>query len=67
MFDVVFPITCPKCEKESLSKLPAATINRALFEEERLLLRSPCHGIEWRASAQEVEQIRQYLWAAQMV
>jgi hypothetical protein len=66
MLDVVFPVTCPKCRKESLSSLPAATINLALLAEERLTLRSGCHGIEWQASARETQQIREYLWAAQI-
>jgi hypothetical protein len=67
MLEVVFPITCPGCKKESLTSLPAATINRALLAEERLILRSRCHGIDWRASPRETEQIREYLWAAQLV
>jgi hypothetical protein len=67
MLSVVFPVTCPKCRKESLSSLPAATINLALLRGERLSLRSRCHGIEWHASSRETEQIRQYLWAAQIV
>jgi hypothetical protein len=66
MLDVVFPITCPKCRRESLSSLPAAKINLALLSGGHLALRSRCHGIEWQASAQEIEQIRQYLWAAQI-
>ena len=28
MPDVVFPVTCPTCKEESLSSLPAATIER---------------------------------------
>jgi hypothetical protein len=66
MLDVVFPITCPKCGRESLSSLPAAMINLALLNEGHLTLRSRCHRIEWQASPQEIEQIRQYLWAAQI-
>jgi hypothetical protein len=67
MLNVIFPITCPTCRKESLSSLPAATINLALLKEERLVLRSRCHDIEWQASAREIQQIREYLWAAQIV
>jgi hypothetical protein len=66
MLDVVFPITCPECKRESLTSLPAAMINLALLKEDHLTLRSHCHGREWRASAREIEQIRQYLWAAQI-
>jgi hypothetical protein len=66
MLDVVFPITCPECKRESLISLPAATINRALCNEELLVLRSRCHAIEWQASAREAEQIKEYLWAAQI-
>jgi hypothetical protein len=66
MLNVVFPITCPECQRESLSSLPARVINRSILTDERLPLRSGCHGVEWRASAQETEQIEQYLWATQI-
>ena len=65
MPNVVFPITCPKCKEESLSSLPAAMINGGLLNE-RLILRSRCHPVEWVASAREIEQIGEYLWATQM-
>jgi hypothetical protein len=65
MLNVAFPITCPKCKRESLSSLPTAIINGALFRG-RLILRSGCHPVEWVASAQEIEQIREYLWAIQL-
>ena len=65
MSDVVFPVTCPECNRESLSQLPAALIKSALLRE-RLILRSRCHPVEWVASTQEIEQIRDYLWAAQI-
>jgi hypothetical protein len=63
--DVVFSITCPKCKRESLSNLPAALIKSALLRE-RLILRSGCHAVEWVASTQEIEQIKEYLWATQI-
>lgn len=66
MLTVFFPVTCPECGKESLGSLPAATINVALLEAELVTLRSQCHGIEWRASTREIEQIREYLWVAQL-
>jgi hypothetical protein len=66
MLNVVFPITCPECKEESLSTLPAAMINGALLKEERLILRSRCHPVQWAASAREIEQIREYLWATQI-
>jgi hypothetical protein len=66
MLNVTFPVTCPECQKESLTSLPARVINRAILNDERLPLRSLCHGIEWRASTQEAEQIEEYLWAAQI-
>jgi hypothetical protein len=66
MLNVTFPITCPLCKKESLTSLPASVINRAILTEERLALRSGCHGVEWRASNQEAEQIQEYLWATQI-
>jgi hypothetical protein len=65
MLNVVFPITCPECNTESLSQLPAAMIKGALLRE-RLILRSRCHPVEWVASAQEIEQIREYLWATRI-
>jgi hypothetical protein len=65
MLDVAFPITCPKCKQESLSRLPAALIKGALLRE-RLILRSRCHTVEWVASAQEMEQIREYLLATNL-
>jgi hypothetical protein len=66
MLNVVFPITCPECKRESLTSLPARAINRAILNAERLPLRSHCHGIDWQASTREAEQIEQYLWAAQI-
>jgi hypothetical protein len=66
MLTVVFPITCPECKGESLTSLPARVINRAILYGDRLPLRSRCHGVEWCASAEEAEQIKEYLWAAQI-
>ena len=66
MLNVVFPVTCPTCNRESLSEVPATLIQSALLRE-RLILRSGCHTVEWVASAQEIEQIRDYLWATQLV
>jgi hypothetical protein len=65
MLNVIFPVTCPKCNTESPSQLPAALIKNALHSE-RLILRSGCHTVEWVASAQEIEQIREYFWATQI-
>lgn len=67
MLNVVFPITCPECKSESLTSLPASVINRAILNQERLPLRSRCHGIEWQSSTKEAEQIQEYLWATQIV
>jgi hypothetical protein len=66
MPDVVFPVTCPTCNEESLSSLPAATIERTLLTGEPLLLRSACHKIQWPATGSEIEQIKGYLWVAQL-
>jgi hypothetical protein len=65
MREVEFPLICPECKKESLSRMPAAMIDRTLQNGETLLLRSACHGVQWPASTGETEQIRQYLWVAQ--
>jgi hypothetical protein len=66
MLEVNFPITCPKCSNEALSSLPAQIINRALLSDENLRLHSRCHHMDWQASSCEMEQIRQYLWVAQV-
>jgi hypothetical protein len=65
MRQVVFPITCPECRGESVGRLSAATVSLVLRSGEPLELTSPCHGSEWQASTCEMEQIREYLWAAQ--
>ena len=65
MPDVVFPITCPDCNEESLSSLPAEAIERTALGEP-ILLRSACHKIHWWASGSEIEQLKEYLWVAQL-
>jgi hypothetical protein len=66
MPDVVFPVTCPTCKEESLSSLPAEIIERTVLTGEPLLLRCACHKIQWRAAEGEIEQIKCYLWVAQL-
>jgi hypothetical protein len=66
MPNVVFPITCPDCNEESLSSLPAEAIERTVLTGEPILLRSACHKIHWQASGSEIEQLKEYLWVAKL-
>lgn len=53
------PISCPVCGRETLSGFPVSTVASALLSGIPLTLRADCH--EWCASANEMEQIREYL------
>jgi hypothetical protein len=66
MLAIIFPITCPECREESLSSVSAAMIDSALSKGEQLTLHSSCHATDWPASHREMEQIKEYLWAAQI-
>jgi hypothetical protein len=61
---VKFPVVCPRCRRESLGELPVATIAEALIQHAPITLHAGCHEVSWRASAIEVEQIREYLGAS---
>ena len=61
--EVRFPVNCPLCARELLTKLPAAEVAQALTAGSAIRLRAACHDIYWDASALEVEQIREYFCA----
>lgn len=56
-----FPITCPRCGKESLVKFRAVIVTIALIEWRSMRLYARCHEVFWNASDLELEQIRAYL------
>lgn len=56
-----FPITCPICGDETLFLASAAKITNALATGVPIwLIVECCGGVEWIASASEVDQITQY-------
>ncbi len=57
------PTVCPKCGEETLHHVDIAVAAGALLCGTSVLLSSQCHRIGWSASAQEMQQIRQYLAA----
>ncbi len=64
--EIRFPVSCPLCTRELLTRMPVAVIARALSIGATIRLRATCHDIDWEASASEVEQIRQYFDAARV-
>jgi hypothetical protein len=59
-----FPITCPRCGQESLTKFRAVIVTISLVEWHTMRLYAPCHAVFWDASDLELEQIRAYLGAS---
>jgi len=59
-----FPVTCPKCGRESLVEFPLVQIADAILNDRRIRLTAPCHGESWNANEIEVQQICEYLDAA---
>jgi hypothetical protein len=59
-----FPITCPRCGHESLTKCRAVIATISLVEWHHMRLYAPCHEVFWDASVLELEQIREYLGAS---
>jgi hypothetical protein len=59
-----FPITCPRCGLESLTKFRAVVVTIATVEWHSMRLYAPCHQVFWDASDLELEQIGAYLGAA---
>jgi hypothetical protein len=58
-----FPVTCPKCGRESLVEFPLVQIADAILNSRRIRLTNPCHGETWNASEIELQQICEYLEA----
>jgi hypothetical protein len=60
-----FPVTCPDCGKEALFARSLGSIASTLMtHNEPLELTTSCHGRHWIASADELQQIREYLGAS---
>jgi hypothetical protein len=59
--EIMMPVTCPECGRESLCTLAVAVAAHALLAGEPILLRSGCHSHEWEADPLEKEQLREYL------
>ena len=61
--EVLVPVTCPQCGKESLVRLSVSVAAETLIAGTRLRLSTACHPVEWDATRVELEQIREYLAA----
>jgi hypothetical protein len=61
---ISFPVTCPKCGKERLTRFPMNVVADALLRGSDICLVSTCHDVIWDATAAELEQIREYLDAS---
>ena len=59
--EIMMPVTCPECRKETLCTLVVAVATDALMVGGSILLRSSCHNQEWDADSLEREQLREYL------
>ena len=61
-----FPVKCPVCEHEELATVPFDIVARAIWAGDTIPLLASCHNVHWKASAAEVEQIREYFEAARL-
>jgi hypothetical protein len=61
--EVMMPVKCPECGRESLCTLMVAAAADALLRARPISLRAGCHAREWEADALEREQLREYLGA----
>jgi hypothetical protein len=59
--EIMIPVTCPECGKETLCTLVVAVAADALLGGGSIPLRSSCHNQEWDADLLEREQLREYL------
>jgi len=59
--EIMIPVTCPECGKETLCTLVVAVAADALSGGGSIPLRSSCHNQEWDADLLEREQLREYL------
>jgi hypothetical protein len=60
------PVLCHECGKEILTELPSLATAEALLRGSPIQLYATCHGRAWQASCVELEQLREYLDAANL-
>ena len=60
---VRFPVTCPKCGKERLTKFPLDVVADALLRGSDICLVATCPDVIWHATDVELDQIREYIGA----
>ncbi len=64
--EVLVPVRCPICMRESLAGFRISVIEDAL-ESGEIRLYADCHVVSWDAGQRELERIREYLdamWTA---
>ena len=61
-----FPVVCPRCGNEALGEYAVIDVAAALLSSKPLRLFAPCHNLRWEAGPLEIEQIREYLAAADL-
>ena len=59
--ELMMPVTCPQCGRESLFALTVAVAADALLAGRPIVLHVDCHSREWEADLSEREQLREYL------
>jgi hypothetical protein len=59
--EVMMPVRCPECGRESLCTLIVAVAADALLAGRQILLHADCHGREWEAGLSDREQLRECL------
>lgn len=57
---VRFPVRCPVCSSESLIQFSIWVVSITLVESRYIQLFANCHRQYWRASDNEMQQIREY-------
>jgi hypothetical protein len=58
--EILFPVTCPVCSRQSLSAFRLSVVADAL-QTGQIRLYASCHVAGWDASRSELETIREYL------
>jgi hypothetical protein len=61
--EVMMPVICPECRRESLCTLTVGAAADALLSGKPISLHADCHRREWEADLSEREQLREYLGA----
>jgi hypothetical protein len=61
--EVMMPVICPECGRESLCSLTVAVAVDALLAGRPISLHADCHPREWEADFSEREQLQEYLGA----